>query len=129
VPDLALVALFIGAAALVAVVFAAAFVGIGRGRYAEQLVRRAARIAPLRRFFIRAYIRDLAKTDPLAARAFEKIERLTGDATGSHPSGFLRILTPAERRAYLALFNEPAAPLNRRARRQDARTARIRTGR
>ena len=115
---LALVPVYIAAAAVLVVVLVSVFIRFADGRYAERAIASAARIRPLRRLFIRSFIRDLAKTDPVAARAYEKMEHVTGDANRSHSAAALAVLTASERRAYLSLFHKPAAPRNRTERRQ-----------
>jgi hypothetical protein len=115
---LALVPLYIAAVVVLMTAAALIFIRIAGGRYAERVIARAACVRPLRRLVIRSYIRELAKTDPVAARAYEKMERVTGDTSGSHSARALAVLTPAERRAYLSLFHEPDAPRNRAERRR-----------
>jgi len=115
---LALAPLYVGAAAVLLVVLTSLFVRLGDGRYAENLIAKAMRIRRLRRLMMRSYIRDLAKADPVAARAFAKVERLTAAGSVSQSKGALSVLTPAERRAYLDLFDEQGEPLNRAQRRR-----------
>jgi len=115
---LGLVPVYIAAAAVLLVLLAAVLIRLGHGRYGERLLARAARIRPLRRRVIRSYIRELEKTNPVAARAYAKVERVSGDASLRHTSAALSVLTAAERRAYLALFDDDDRPLNRAQRRR-----------
>jgi hypothetical protein len=66
---LAFAPLYVAAAAVLLVTLAAIFIRLADGRYAEALLKRAATIRALRRFVIRSYIRELERTNPLAARA------------------------------------------------------------
>ena len=115
-----LVPVYIAGAAVLLVVLLALFIRLGDGRYAERLLAKAVRIGPLRRRVISSYIRELEKTDPLAARAYAKMERVSG-ASVAHTNAALSVLSEAERRAYLRLFDDPEQALNRAQRRQVAR--------
>jgi hypothetical protein len=115
VSALSLAALCILAALVALVVCLAAFLRLADGRYAEALIARAVRIRPLRKRAVRSYVKDLAMTDPIAARAVEKIERVCGASRPSEAA--LSVLTDSERRAYLELFDNRAAPRNRAERR------------
>jgi hypothetical protein len=115
---LGLVPVYIAAAAVLLVLLTASFMRLGQGRYAVRLLARAARIRPLRRRVIRSYIRELEKTNPLAARAYAKLERVSSGDTLRHTSAALSVLTSAERRAYLELFDDDDQPVNRAQRRR-----------
>jgi hypothetical protein len=115
--QLEVVALVIAGATTLVLALAATFIRLGHGRYAEKLLAKASRIRIVRRRLIRAYIRDLEGTDPLAARAFSKVERQFGDTTLRHSRAALFVLSPEERRAYLDLSDKPQVPLNRAHRR------------
>jgi hypothetical protein len=87
------------------------------------LIARGLRIRSVRRLAVRSYIRDLEKRKPLAARALEKVERVSGGRSLPPGEAALSVLTDAERRAYLELFDGPAArPLNRKQRRHPERS-------
>jgi hypothetical protein len=104
---------------LVLVMLAAIFIWVAGGRHAEMLLAKAARTRILRPVFVRSYVRDLEKADPLAARAFAKIDRFSRGRSLANPEVALAILTPAERRAYLTLVGErPIQSLNREQRRR-----------
>jgi hypothetical protein len=77
---LSVVALVLGAAGVLLVAALVIFIRLGDGRYVEGLLVRATRIRRLRRRMLRSYIRDLEKTNPLAARAYAKVERVSGAA-------------------------------------------------
>ena len=124
-----LVPVYVACAAILLVLLAAIFIRLGHGRYAERLLARAVRIRPLRRRVIRSYIRDLEKTNPLAARAYAKLERVSGDAAVRHTNAALQVLSAAERRAYLELFPLEEPESNRAQRRRRARSSRGRARR
>jgi hypothetical protein len=105
------------AALVVLVACVAAFLRLADGRYAEALIARAVRSRTLRRHAICSYVKDLEKTDPVAARALEKVERVCGARSSSPGEAALSVLTDSERRAYLELFDDRAAPRNRAQRR------------
>jgi hypothetical protein len=77
------------------------------GRYAESLLARATRICRLRRRVLRSYIRDLEQANPVAARAYAKVERVSGAAARRHTEAALSVLTTEERTAYFDLFGMP----------------------
>ena len=107
------------------IVAAALLIGVRGGRYAESLLRKGARVRPFRRRMIRSYIRELEQSNPLAARAYTKMERVTGETSFRHTRKSLAVLTAEERRAYLDLFEgrqDQAA--NRSARRHRTRSGR-----
>jgi hypothetical protein len=112
------VSLSVAISLLALVLLAAILVWVG-GRHAETLLAKAARTRILRPLFVRSYVRDLEKADPLAAQAFAKIDRFTRGRSLANPEVALAILTLAERRAYLALVGErPVPTLNREHRRR-----------
>jgi hypothetical protein len=120
---LSLVALVVGAAAVLLVLGLVLFVWLEDGRYAETLLARATRIRWLRRRVLSSYVRDLEKTNPVAARAYAKVERVSGVAARRHTDAALSVLTTEERAAYLNLFGMPQPSQNRAQRRRAARPA------
>jgi hypothetical protein len=118
---LSLVALVVGAAAVLLVLGLVLFVWLDDGRYAESLLARATRIRWLRRRVLSSYVRDLEKTNPVAARAYAKVERVSGVAARRHTEAALSVLTTEERAAYLDLFGMPQSTQNRAQRRRAAR--------
>ena len=94
------------------------------GRYARRLLVKLSTIHFVRRRMMRAYIRDLEKTDPIAARAFSKLERLFGHTNFRHTRSSLDVLSREERRAYLNLFDEQVEAPNRAVRRHAPKTQR-----
>jgi hypothetical protein len=111
-----LVALYIVVGLVLLVLLLAIFVWRGGGRYARALLARAAQIPALHRAVTRAYLRELEKTNPVAARAYAKLEHVSGKRSARHTERALSVLSPAERRAYLELFGDYAEqPLGRRA--------------
>jgi hypothetical protein len=125
---LGLVPLYIAIAAVVLVLVALIFIGLADRRYAERLLKRIARLRPLRRRMIHSYIRDLEKTNPLAARAYAKLERISGDASMRLTDAALSVLSQAERRAYLDVFPDEEPALNRAQRRRKVRSHQGRAG-
>jgi len=77
---------------------------------------------------IRSYIRELEKANPVAARAYAKLERISGDASIRPTDAALSVLSPAERRAYLDVFADEEPALNRAQRRRSARSRQGRSG-
>jgi hypothetical protein len=116
----ALIPLYVFTSCLLFVVLLSIFVWLGDGRYAERLLARAARIPAVRRLATRSYLRELEKTNPVAARAFAKLERVSGKGADRHGERAMGVLSAAERRAYLELFNDqPGQPRTRPRRRSD----------
>jgi hypothetical protein len=110
--------LYVFGALVLLVLLLAIFLGLGHGRYAEILAMRIGRTRKGRTLAVRWYIKDLEKTNPVAARAVAKVERVSGGASVSPGEAALSVLTAAERRAYLELLNDRAEhPLNRAQRR------------
>jgi hypothetical protein len=123
-----LVPVYIAVAAVVLVLVAAIFIRLAEGRYAKRLLTRAARIRPLRRHMIHSYLRELETTNPVAACAYAKLERILGDPSMRHTDAALSVLSAAERRAYLDVFADEEPGLNRAQRRRRVRSRRERTG-
>ena len=82
-----LVPVYVAAAIFVVVVRALLLIVVRNGRYAEGLLRKAARIRPLRRRMIQSHLRDLEQSNPVAARAYSKMDRVTGVAGLKHTRG------------------------------------------
>jgi hypothetical protein len=125
---LGLVPVYIAITAVVLVLVALIFIRLADRRYAERLLKRIARLRPLRRRMIHSYIRDLEKTNPLAARAYAKLERISGDASMRLTDAALSVLSQAERRAYLDVFPDEEPALNRAQRRRKVRSHQGRAG-
>jgi hypothetical protein len=123
---LALIPIYIAIAAVVMVLMAAIFIRLADERYAERLLKRIGRIRPLRRRMIHSYLRELEKTNPVAARAYAKLERISGDASMRHTDAALSVLSGAERRAYLDVFADEEPAMNRAQRRRRVRSRRER---
>ena len=117
----ALAPLYVLTALLLLVVTFGAFLRLGGGRYARNLVARLSRIPTVRRRAVRAYVRDLERTNPEAARALVKVERVSGGRARPGEAA-LSVLTVAERRAYDELFNDEQPPMNRAQRRRGTRS-------
>jgi len=118
VSGLSLAALYVLAALVVLVVCSVVFIRLAGGRYAEALIARGMRIRTLRRRAIRSYVKDLEKTNPVAARALEKVERVSGGRSFPPGEAALSVLSDSERRAYLELFDDQVGrPQNRAQRR------------
>jgi hypothetical protein len=113
---LSVAALYVLGGLLVLFLLFLVFLRLRNGRYARSLIARAAGIRLLRSLVVRSYIRDLQKTNPLAARAYAKLERVSGKRSRRHTEAALSVLTAAERRAYFELFYDQE-PLNRAQRR------------
>jgi hypothetical protein len=114
----ALIPLYVLAACLLFVLLLSIFIWLRHGRYAERLLAGAARIRAVRRLATRSYLRELEKTNPVAARAYAKLERVSGKGADRHGERALAVLSAAERRAYLELFDDQAGQPHRRARRR-----------
>jgi hypothetical protein len=125
---LGLVPVYIAITAVVLVLVALIFIRLADRRYKERLLKRIARLRPLRRRMIHSYIRDLEKTNPLAARAYAKLERISGDASMRLTDAALSVLGQAERRAYLDVFPDEEPALNRAQRRRKVRSHQGRAG-
>jgi hypothetical protein len=125
---LGLVPVYIAITAVVLVLVALIFIRLADRRYAERLLKRIARLRPLRRRMIHSYIRDLEKTNPVAARAYAKLERISGDASMRLTDAALSVLSQAERRAYLDVFPDEEPALNRAQRRRKVRSHQGRAG-
>jgi hypothetical protein len=118
VPTLSYVSLSVAVSLVVIVMVAAILIWVAGGRYAEKLVVKTAQMRMLHRLFVRSYVGELEKTDPLAARAFAKVDCFSRGRAMADPRVALAILTPAERRAYLALVADQAAPSSNREQRR-----------
>jgi hypothetical protein len=125
---LGLVPVYIAITAVVLVLVALIFIRLADRRYKERLLKRIARLRPLRRRMIHSYIRDLEKTNPVAARAYAKLERISGDASMRLTDAALSVLSQAERRAYLDVFPDEEPALNRAQRRRKVRSHQGRAG-
>ena len=124
-----LVPIYVAAAIVVVFILVLFLIVVQDGRYAENLLRKAVRIRPLRRRMIQAYLRELEQSNPVAARAYSKMERVTGVSALKHTRAALSVLSLEERRAYLELFDDRHKEgLNRALRRHDAKSKRRKTG-
>jgi len=124
VSGLSLAPLYVLTALVLLVVGSALFIRLADGRYAEALMARGMRFPRLRRHAVRSYVKDLEKTNPVAARALEKIERVCGARSFPPGEAALSVLTDGERRAYLELFDDQVGrPQNRAQRRHSQGSA------
>ena len=114
---LEITAVIIVAITVLGVVLGATLIKFRGGRYARRLLVKLSTIRFIRKRMMHAYVRDLEKKDPIAARAFSKLERLFGHTTFRHTESSLSVLSREERRAYLTLFGEPLEAPNRAHRR------------
>ena len=90
------------------------------GRYLRPIVTRLAKVPLLRRGIKKASMAQLERENPELARAVKKIEAFGTPKTPEQAQRALSLLTPAERRAYLAAVSdqtEMPQPTNRAARR------------
>jgi hypothetical protein len=90
------------------------------GKYARPLMRGIAKIPGVRGLMMKASRAALAKQNPDAASALEKLERAGVAKDPQRAQAALSRLTPAERRAYLEAAGEEGAlpePANRQQRR------------
>ena len=126
---LTLIPVYLALAIVFVVVLAATLFVVGNGGYAESLLRRATKIRPLRRRVIRSYLRDLEQANPVAARAYSKMEHFSGDAALRHTRQGLSVLSDEERRAYLELFEDQRSGVNREQRRHEVKSERRKASR
>jgi hypothetical protein len=90
------------------------------GRYARPVMRGIAKIPGVRGLMMRASRAALAKQNPDAASALQKLERAGVAKDPQRAQAALSRLTPAERKAYLEAAGEEGAlpePANRQQRR------------
>jgi len=99
------------------------FVVLGRfrgGRYLRPIVAGMSKVPLLRRGIKKASMAAIERDNPELARALRKIEAFGTPKTPEQAQRALALLTPAERRAYLAAVGEQAEtpePTNRAQRR------------
>jgi hypothetical protein len=102
----------------------ATFAVLGRfrgGRYLRPLVTWMAKVPLLRRGIKKASMAQLERENPELARAVRKIEAFGTPKTPEQAQRALALLSPSERRAYLAAVsdqNEMPEPINRAQRRR-----------
>jgi hypothetical protein len=90
------------------------------GKYARPVMRGIAKIPGVRRLMMKASRAALAKQNPDAASALEKLERAGVNKDPQRAQAALSRLTAAERRAYLEAAGQEGAlpePVNRQQRR------------
>jgi hypothetical protein len=112
--------LYIAAAVLLVVGVLALLSRFRGGKYARPLMRGIAKIPGVRGLMMRASRAALAKQNPEAASALEKLERAGVAKDPQRAQAAMSRLTPAERRAYLEVAGQEGAlpqPANRQQRR------------
>ena len=90
------------------------------GKYARPVTRGIAKIPGVRTLMMRASRAALAKQNPEAASALQKLERAGVTKDPQRAQAALSRLTPAERKAYLEVAGQEGAlpePANRQQRR------------
>jgi hypothetical protein len=113
--------LYVALALALLVAGLAAFVRLAGGRYAERLIARGLRVPTLRRLAVRSYVQDLETTNPVATRALEKVERVSGSRARAPGEATLSSARKSDA-PYLGLFaGQAPQPLNRAQRRQLAK--------
>jgi hypothetical protein len=102
------------------------------GRYARPLMQGLTKIPGLRRLIMKASRAALARQNPDAASALQKLERAGVANDPQRAQAALSRLTPAERRAYLEAAGQEGAlpePVNRQQRRAMQKLQKQRRGR
>lgn len=95
-----------------------------RGRYLIPIVRLLSRIGFIKRWFMRAQVSQLERTNPELASAVKKMQAFGEPTTPDQVQRAMRVLTPQERKAYMDAAAEqqeehPAIePTNRQQRRR-----------
>jgi hypothetical protein len=72
-----------------------------RGRYLIPIVRQLSRIGFVKRWFMRAQVSQLERTNPELASAVKKMQTFGEPQTPDQVQRALRVLTPQERKAYM----------------------------
>jgi hypothetical protein len=112
--------LFIAGAIIVLVGLLALLSRFRGGKYARPVMRGIAKIPGVRGLMMKASKAALAKQNPHAASALEKLERAGATRDPQRAQAALSRLTPEERRAYLEAAGDEGAlpePVNRQQRR------------
>jgi hypothetical protein len=123
---------FIAGAVLVLVALLALLSRFRGGKYVRPVMRGIAKIPGVRGLMMKASRAALAKQNPEAASALEKLERAGVANDPQRAQAALSRLTAAERRAYLEAAGEEGAlpePANRAQRRAMERMQKQRRGR
>jgi hypothetical protein len=101
-----------------------AFLGRFRGgRYLIPIVRQLSRIGFVKRWFLRMQVSQLEKTNPELASAVKKMQAFGDPSNPEQVQRAMRVLTPAERKAYMEAaagqdMPKEVEPTNRQQRRR-----------
>jgi hypothetical protein len=110
----------LGAILLVLLLFA--LVGrIQNGRYVRPILKLLAKIPFMRRLFQRMSVAQLERTNPELANAVKKMQAFGEPTTPEQVQRALRVLTPAERKAYLEAAGQESAGIDATNRQQRRR--------
>jgi hypothetical protein len=117
--------LIVAAVLLVLTLVMALLARIRGGRYLRPLVNGLSKIPFMRRFFTRMSLKAYERTNPELGSALRKMQAFGEPTTPEQAQRALKLLTPAERKAYLEAAGEQAAeavaPTNRSQRRRAER--------
>ncbi len=91
---------------------------IGNGRYLRPIVTFLSKLPLFKRWFQRASIAALERQNPELAGAMKKIQAFGEPKTPEQAQRMLNLLTPAERRAYMAAVGEERQEIPEAANRQ-----------
>jgi hypothetical protein len=101
-----------------------AFLGRFRGgRYLIPIVKQLSRIGFIKRWFMRMQVSQLEKTNPELASAVKKMQAFGDPTNPEQVQRAMRVLTPAERKAYMEAaagqeMPKEVEPTNRQQRRR-----------
>lgn len=115
---------FIILGALLVLVGVFAFLGRFRGgRYLLPIVKQLSKIGFIRRWFQRMQVAQLERTNPELASAVKKMQAFGEPTTPEQAQRAMRVLTPAERKAYMDAaagqeLPKEVEPTNRQQRRR-----------
>jgi hypothetical protein len=117
--------LIIAVVLLVLTLIAALLARVKGGKYLRPVVTGLSKIPFMRRFFTRMSLKAYEKTNPELASAITKLQAFGEPTTPEQAQRALKLLTPAERKAYLEAAGDQAAeamaPTNRSQRRRAER--------
>jgi hypothetical protein len=117
--------LIIAVVLLVLTLIAALLARVKGGKYLRPVVTLLSKIPFMRRFFTRMSLKAYEKTNPELASALTKLQAFGEPTTPEQAQRALKLLTPAERKAYLEAAGDQAAeamaPTNRSQRRRAER--------
>jgi hypothetical protein len=117
--------LIIAVVLLVLTLIAALLARVKGGKYLRPVVTVLSKIPFMRRFFTRMSLKAYEKSNPELASALTKLQAFGEPTTPEQAQRALKLLTPAERKAYLDAAGDQAAeamaPTNRSQRRRAER--------